>query len=64
MSIIDAKVKFKKIFANLPSNIRNEDIIVVVDDKPHTWNSAYFEIKNDTLEGKKILDKLVKMGIL
>lgn len=57
------KVKFLRIYANLPLNQRNE-IVVVVDNEPLTWNAAKIEIENDTLKGKEILEKLVKMKIL
>ncbi len=60
----DKKLKFMKIFANIPEKVRSEDIIVVVDDKPFTWNTAMIEIKNDTETGKKILKILEKIGIL
>lgn len=56
-------MKFLRIYANLPLNQRNE-IVVVVDDEPLTWNTARIEIENDTLKGKEILEKLVKMKIL
>ena len=53
----DKKAKFLKIYANILDNLRN-DIIAVVNDKTYTWNSAYFEIKNNTELGKKILKEL------
>jgi len=58
------KIKFKKILFNLPEKIRNEDIIVVVDDKPYTWNVAYFEVNNESEIGKKILKRLKVMEII
>ncbi len=59
----DKKVKFIKIYSKLPARIRG-DIIVVIDKKPYTWDVAYFEINNDTLTGKKILEKLVELEII
>ena len=56
--------KFKKIFANLPDKIRNEDIILVIDKKPHTWNSVYLEINNKTALGDKMFKKLKEMKII
>ena len=55
---------FKKIFANLPEKIRNEDIILVVDKKPYTWNAVYLEVQNDTNLGKEMLKKLKELNIL
>lgn len=60
----DKKLKFMKIFANIPEKVRSEDIIAVADDKPFTWNTAMIEIKNDTETGKKILKILEKIGVL
>lgn len=55
---------FKKIFANLPEKIRNEDIIFVLDKKPYTWNAVFLEINQLTTLGIKMLKKLKGMGIL
>ena len=60
---MDYKSKFLKIYANIPLNLRNE-IVVVIDDQPLSWNVAKIEIENDSPIAKQILDKLVRMGIL
>lgn len=60
----EEKVKFMKIFANLPERIRQEDIIVVIDKKPYTWNAAYFEVSNNTKVGENILKKLKELKII
>ena len=60
---MDKKARFLQIYANLPLNQRNE-IVVVIDDEPLTWNAVKIEIENDTPKGKEILEKLVKMEIL
>lgn len=57
------KTKFLQIYANLPLNQRQE-IVVVIDNEPLTWNAARIEIENDTEKGKQILEKLVEFGIL
>jgi len=62
--IEDLKVKFIKIFSNLPEKVRNEDIIAVMNKKPYTWNAVFFEINGDTELGKKMLKKLEDIGIL
>ena len=54
----DKKAKFLGVYANVPDNLR-DDIIVVVDEKTYTWNSAYFEIKNNTKLGQKLLKELI-----
>ena len=60
----DLSSRFKKIFANLPEKIRNEDIIIIIDSKPYTWNAVYFEVKNESELGEKMLKKLNELGIL
>ena len=57
------KAKFLKSFINIPETMR-EDILVVVDNKPFSWNSSVIEIKNDTAIGKKILKILEGLKIL
>ena len=55
---------FKKVFANLPEKIRNEDIIIVVDKKPYTWNAVFLELNNSTKLGIKMLKKLKELKII
>ena len=55
---------FKKVFANLPEKIRNEDIIFVIYKKPYTWNAVFFEINNSTILGIKMFKKLKEMKII
>ncbi|EFK96331.1 hypothetical protein LDC_1625 [sediment metagenome] len=54
---------FLKAYSNLPEKVR-EEIIVVVNNTPFTWSSAYFEIKNNTSIGKEILNTLKELEIL
>lgn len=58
------KEKFMRVFANVPENMRGDEVISVVDDKPFTWNTAMIEIKNDSELGKKILKMMGKAGII
>lgn len=55
--------RFQRIYANLPEKMRN-GIVVVVDDRPYTWNAVYVELINDTALGKIMYQKLIKMGII
>lgn len=57
------KDKFFKIYANLPPNLRVE-IVAVVEGNPYTWNAVRLEIENDSELGKKILENLIKTGII
>lgn len=55
--------RFMKVYSNLPLKVRDE-IILVIDDKPITWNVAYNEIKHNTKIGEMIINKLVEMGVI
>jgi hypothetical protein len=57
------KEKFLKIYANLPLGIRKE-IILVLNDKPITWDVAFIEVNSDTKISKIILEKLEKLSII
>lgn len=63
MEYDQVKTKFLQIYANLPLNQRNE-IIIVIDDESLTWNAVKIEVENDTLTGRRILDKLIGLGIV
>ncbi|MBT5022850.1 hypothetical protein HOK51_03980 [Candidatus Woesearchaeota archaeon] len=58
-----SKSKFIKIYSDLPDSVRKE-IIVVIDEKPYSWNSAYLEVHKETELGKKIIQKMESMGLL
>ena len=58
------KAKFMRIYANIPEKIRKEDVIVVIDDEPYTWNAAMIEVKNNSELGEKIIKMLEKTGII
>ena len=58
------KSKFLKIYAKIPDRVRSEEIIVIIDNRPYTWDNASLEVKNDSNVGIKILETLKKMGIL
>lgn len=55
--------RFQKVYANLPDKIR-DGIVVVVNDKPYTWNAVYIELMNNTKLGQEMYDKLIKMEII
>lgn len=57
------KERFLKIYSNLPLGVRKE-IILVVDDKPITWNAAYIEVSENTKLCREILVKLESLGII
>ncbi len=55
--------KFLRVYANVPEGLR-KDIIVLVDEKTYNWNTSYFEIKENTKLGEKILKALEELGVL
>lgn len=55
--------RFQKIYANVPEKLRSE-IIVIINEKPYSWDAAFFEIRNNTKLGQQIYDKLEKMEII
>ena len=54
---------FLKTFAAVPSVLRDQ-IIVVIDGKPYTWESAFLEIRGKSAESEKILAELKKLQII
>lgn len=60
---MDNRTLFLKIYANLPLGMRDE-IVVVVDNEPMTWNAVRLEVEQDTKKGQQALEILEKLGIL
>ena len=44
----EERAKFLKIYSQLPESLI-EQIVVIVDGKPYSWKSIYFEVKNNTI---------------
>ena len=59
----DKRSKFLRVYANIPDNLRG-DILVVIEKKSYTWNTAYIEVNNNSELGKKILKALEDIKIL
>lgn len=57
------KERFLRAYANVPLNARRE-IILVLDERPLTWDVAYLEVKNDTDKARPILKKLNALGLV
>ncbi|HUY84982.1 MAG TPA: hypothetical protein VMU97_00525 [Candidatus Dormibacteraeota bacterium] len=55
--------RFINVYANLPARLKDQ-IVVVIDDKPMTWNAVYLELKEESELGKRILEKLIKMEVI
>lgn len=54
---------FLKVYANIPLDLR-DDIILVFNKLPITWNVAYFEVKINTENSVKILTELRELKLI
>ncbi len=55
--------KFLSLYANLPLPLRDE-IVLVVDNKPISWNVAYLEVDANTPLSQEILSTLENLQII
>ena len=60
---MDNNALFHQVYANLLFAARNE-IVVVIDSQPLSWNAARIEVENNTEKSKQILHKLIDMKII
>lgn len=59
----ELRARFLKAYANLPEP-EMEQIVIIIDDKPISWNKANKEISEKTNLGDKIVEKMKLLGIL
>ncbi len=57
------KAKFIQSYTNVPENLRR-DTIVILNKKPYSWDTVYYEVKNKTPLGEELLKKLNEIGLL
>ncbi|MCK4649934.1 hypothetical protein KAT36_01750 [Candidatus Pacearchaeota archaeon] len=55
--------KFLSAYADIPNSLRKE-IIIIADEKTYTWDSTYFEVKNNTKLSEKLLNTLSELKII
>ena len=67
----ERKMRFLEVYQNLPLNERKNTILVLetkekdkIKKEPISWDIAFIEIKQDTLIGEKILNKLIKLNLI
>ena len=54
---------FMKTFASVPDPLRNE-IILVIEGKPYTWETVFIEVKARTRLSKMMLEQLKNLKII
>lgn len=54
---------FLKVYANIPLSLRDE-IILVFEARPLTWNVIYIEVKANTDISHKILKELKDLNLI
>jgi len=55
--------QFNKVYANLPLGMRDE-VALVLDDQPISWQAAYIEVYNETDIAKRILKELDELKLI
>lgn len=60
---MDKKESFYQVYANLPLELRQE-VILVLDGEPISWQVAKIEVDNNTALGKQILEKLDSLEVI
>jgi len=59
----DLKSRFYKTFANLPLGVRDE-IVLVIDGQPITWNVIKLEVDTDSKISKRALKLLGELRLI
>jgi len=57
MGLEELRAKFLRAYANLPEPERTQ-VIVIIEEKPYSWDAANHELASKTELGNKILIKL------
>jgi hypothetical protein len=63
ITVDELKARFQEVYADLPSALRS-DIVVVINEKPYSWNSVYTEVISETELGNQMLSTLKELGII
>ena len=58
-----SKDRFLKVYSNLPEDVRKE-VIIVMHEKPYSWDSVFVEVNADTELSKAMITKLAKMELI
>lgn len=55
--------EFLKAFSSVPEQLRNQ-IIIVIEGQPYTWESAFIAVKTNSETSDKILTRLKKLEFI
>jgi len=66
------KMRFMKVYQNLPLNERRNVIVVLeiekdkgkIQKEPLSWDIAFLEIEQETKIGETILNKLIRLNLI
>lgn len=62
---IGLKEQFLKVYTNVPLNLRDEIILLIGnEEKPISWDVAYFEVRENTEASKEILEGLKELDLI
>ena len=59
----ELQAAFFRVYANVPLNIRQQ-IVVVIDGKPISWDVAFIEVNSMTEKSESILHTLRNLAII
>lgn len=62
-TIDEFKAQFYSIYSNLPLSVR-DDVVLVIDGEPITWNVAWLELRANGNKTEKIINDLVELEII
>lgn len=57
------KAKFNAVYSNLPLSVR-DDVVIVLDGEPLSWNVAWIEINSASDKTEQILKDLAELEII
>ena len=59
----DLKGRFFRVYANVPLQLRDE-VIIVIDNQPVSWQAAFIEVRSDSENGRKIVSEMAKLDLI
>lgn len=63
INLDEYRARFLSVYANIPLSVR-DDIVLVIDEQPITWNVAYLEILSKGQKADEILRDLIELELI